>query len=829
MDAMKRSEQSDDYVFIPKNFRNVHRGERLDLPTKIKNTIKSFETGLSCLDPADKWELQKVREVINRAIERFLTSFKREVGLLKDSQIESYEKAAKDRFKNLGIMMHKLQTAEPGDIMIYVFGGNNVIEIPNIRYLKKGSELLFIKDNDEFEEILEFDKEPKLYSILYRAMISVLGEFYLPIKIAQPKKALVVLQMAQFLLTAGNIFTALRSPKCLADKREKEIFLSLQVPSVDLPRGFVEEFELFKSELEEGKLPYIREFSRALRAVTEGSLKFVDSDYYGSTKSSTSYSEDFGRLPAALASAFEIDVIKELSIEFDEITGYTSSYKEESPGCETLAGKTLTIEQNQLKLRAIHAFCNAVQDRMNLIERVLSGVTQKLPSDCTKNQRLGVQAAMLWTSRIYRESKDNPTIACMDLSNATDNLNPEFQRLVLELILPKPMVDWWMRIASLTKQFQFKSFKNLNYDQVKGQPQGLLSSFSAFALAHHVVMLLMMRRAGLVHNLASQVYRILGDDCIINSVNGGINGNIIVQKYTSIASIVGWEVDLNKSHITYFEDDYAFGEFAKVTVLDGVMVTPPPFRLLSQIVGHSDRGAREFAFCIWLSKHGYAETEVLDACIGRWAEGDRLVVLNTLMKGGIIPFLEEFRDHTILDDSEMWKITAIEYLKSVIRESIVDSVLNDREKDSLDFMETYVKKTSVKTGKYKGLSEIALLDKLTTDLPSGHKLWYFLQRNAHIEDAVKNITGLDSSRIVISSLDLTDDEISGILEIDSVIQLQSVGILDIDRVSLSDILRKLKSLERYRLKSMYKSIGRMTNSILVVVDNYFNLEATNIT
>lgn len=819
--TMKRPDQSGDSLFIPKNMRSKEKRERLDLPTGFRNVKRSFEVGISCIDSANRWQLEDVKEVVNHAIQEFISHFQKDIGMRKDYEIEAYEKAAKDRASVLSIMMHKLQTAEPGDIMVYVYGGCNVVEIPDIRYLKKGSELLFLRNGDEYVEILEFEKDPKIYSILFKSMIQILANHYLPIKVSQPKKALVVLQIAQFLITAGNIYSAFRSPECLINEREKEAYHELKLESTDLPASFLEELKELQQDIKGNKLNYIREFNRAISSVTSNSIQFRDSDYYSSIKKSASYSELYGRLPATLASAYEIDMIKDISEDYDKLTGYSSNYLKYSATSYTLVGKTLTIDQNKIKRRVIHIFSNAVQDRMNLIERLLSGVTGKLLSDCTRNQNLGVQAATIWTSRSYREERDNPTIGCMDLSNATDNLNKDFQEFSLSLVLPSTLVSWWMKVVSLPKEFQFRGFKPLNYDQVKGQPQGLLSSFTAFSIAHHIVMLLTMKRAGLEDKLGSQVYRILGDDSIINSVVGGINGNLIVKHYTDIARLVGWDINLSKSHITYFEDEYAFAEFAKVTILDGVVITPPPFRLLSQVVGKADRGAREFAFCIWLAKHGYADTLVLDSCMSRWAEGERLYVLQNLIKGGIIPFLDEFQDHTLLDDNDVWKITAIEYLRSVIKESIIDSVLNDREMNSLDYMETYVRKVSVSAGKCKDLSEIALLNKLTEDLPSDHKLWYFLQRNSHIEDAVKSITGLDHSKTVISSLELTEDEIDGILSVESLIQLRNAGVLTIDRSSLREILGKLKGLERYRLKSMYKSIGRMSNTMLIIVDNYF--------
>jgi hypothetical protein len=822
LDTMKRSVRTDESsVFVPKRNRGKEKRKRLDLPTSIRNTKLSFEIGLNCLDHRDDWDLKDAKEVIRSASMKFIDAFCKDVGSLTDSRVEAYEKGCKDRAKILGKVMHKLQTSEPGDIMVYVYNGSNVVEIPRLRYLKKGAELLLIKEGDEYDVILEFEKEPKIYGLLYKAMIRVLDKYYLPIKVSQPEKALLVLQMAQFLITTGNIYTALRSTEGMINEREKESFEQLRESSKQLPDFLVEEFEELARDIKENKLPYVREWNQAVRSVvTKDSLKFKESDYYSSIKSSASYSKRYGRLPASLASAYEVDVVKEYSHEFDEMTGYESHYLEEIQDARTLVGKTLSIDQNKIKRRIIHIFSNAVQDRMSLIERLLSGVTRRLPSDCTKNQRLGVQAAMLWTSRDYREERDNPTVACMDLSNATDDLNPDFQRMVLGLILPEPMVDWWMRVISLDKEFQFYGFTPKLYKQLKGQPQGLLSSFLAFALAHHILMLLVMRRAGMEGSLASQAYRILGDDSIINSIEGGIGGESIVKHYIQLASAVNWTVDISKSNITMFEDDYAFAEFAKVTVLDGVIVTPPPFRLLSQIAGMKDRGAREFAFCIWLAKHGYAGEKVLDACMDRWAEGERRVILNTLVKGGIVPFLSEFKDASISDESDMWKNTAIEYLRSVIKESIVDSVLNDREMASLDYMETYIKKIKVKYGEAAGLSEIELLDELTINLPIDHKLFYFLQRNASIEDAVKSITGLDSSKTVLSSLQLTEEEIDAIISIDSILQLRNGGILDINRSSLEQILVKLGNLDRYRLKSVYKSIGRMSNSLLEVVDSY---------
>lgn len=798
---------------------NKRKRVRLELPTNMKFIFSSITEGIDAIDPQNELQLQGIKEELKYCSQKFLRLFFKDVYNLKDHQVESYEMACKDRKNDLQLLMHRLQTCQPGEVLMYVYQQDKPIENPrNIIYIKKGCEFIGINNEGEVETLLEFSRSPKIYTILFKGMFSIMVKHYLPYKISHPHLARTVLLLVQYLISVANIYTLFRSTEEMIDNREISSLNMLKSESVPLRPEFRDEVIELINDIKRGRLPYIKEIRSAiLYSITERNLRYRDSDHYTSIKGSSSYSPEFGRLPSLLASAYEIDPIKELSEEFDEITGYVSNYVSESSAI-TSHGKTITIDQNKIKRRVIHIFNNATQDRMSLVNRLLSSVTSRLQSDCTKDQQRGVIAAINWTSPSYRIERDNPTVACMDLSNATDELNQEFQRLVLEAILPKPMVDWWFTVIQLPREFVFYNFYPVEYVQHIGQPQGLLSSFDAFALAHHFVMLLVMKRSGMEDIPASQAYRVLGDDSIINSVNGGINGCKIIDNYKLICHEIGWSVDLTKSHITRYEDDQAFAEFAKVTVLDGEIITPPPIRMLCQITHPGDRGAREFAFAVWLTKFGYGDVKIIDHIIDKYAVDDRKEILSIIFKGGIIPYLDHLKDPLYCEESDLWKRISIAYLKNLIKESIIDSILNDREMDSPDFMEAFIGKTTVKleSSELDGLKGEDLLGHLLDMIPENHKLVWALQRNANIEDAVKSITGLDVTKIAIAALDLTEEEIEAIFMIGDIISFNDISLLDASL--LRELNKKLSTLERFRLKSVYKRIGRLSNSLLEVVD-----------
>jgi hypothetical protein len=100
-----------------------------------------------------------------------------------------------------------------------------------------------------------------------------------------------------------------------------------------------------------------------------------------------------------------------------------------------------------------------------------------------------------------------------------------------------------------------------------GQPMGAYSSWPAFSLCHHLVVLIACKRAGF-NPLTYKNYMLLGDDIVIADEE-------VATNYLDIMRDLGVEISFEKSLVS--SDTL---EFAKRLVRHGKEVSPAPLRSL---------------------------------------------------------------------------------------------------------------------------------------------------------------------------------------------------------------------------------------------------------
>lgn len=149
--------------------------------------------------------------------------------------------------------------------------------------------------------------------------------------------------------------------------------------------------------------------------------------------------------------------------------------------------------------------------------------------------------------RIQEWTKRDTVLFSFDLSSATDRLPMEFQAYILPRIgIPLEIVAHWYDILS-HRAFEYKDSsctRSIQYSV--GTPMGCLSSWSAMAIMHHVVVQLAAVLSGRrkSHSLKIFVnYSLLGDDIVIADQK-------VAHKYRELmTSVFGVKINMAKSFI----------------------------------------------------------------------------------------------------------------------------------------------------------------------------------------------------------------------------------------------------------------------------------------
>lgn len=388
------------------------------------------------------------------------------------------------------------------------------------------------------------------------------------------------------------------------------VFDSEPIAPVDYSQSYyssnVDQFCFLESKSDR-ELPYcIRRlksnFGKAIRRGLPKSIFNVNYPYYNSLKSSGMYNHtDKETVPALFASQFEIE-----SESIKTINGFNldleSLYETRDPDFRVEGadyGKSITIEQKKLERRLIHISPNFIQDRLVPYHYLSAAVLRSLRTDCTFNQRKGYLQTKQWTNPQFRDC----AVLSLDLSKATDTWDIRHQKHVLSNVLrvrdpenADQLADEWVQLM------QFPTYAHGKLRSMKyGQPQGRLSSFPVFALAHHEVIIHSLIDLHLEQNCIDDDdyidYVILGDDsCIILPDRyAELYKEIYIRNMRSLNVVCnpdkGYTSRANQPKIS---------EFAKVLAVDDIFITPIPWNLLSQ----STTPEGQLKLIIWLLTYG---------------------------------------------------------------------------------------------------------------------------------------------------------------------------------------------------------------------------------
>jgi hypothetical protein len=224
----------------------------------------------------------------------------------------------------------------------------------------------------------------------------------------------------------------------------------------------------------------------------------------------------------------------------------------------TLTHSRLSVKQEFGGKDRIFAMCDYwTQISLHPLHDRLASILRGIRKDATFGQDLAAAKIKEWTLNTSVE------LFSLDLTSATDR----FPLIVLSTMIGVLTDDdefgesWSNLIADRSFTFQKCKVK-----WAVGQPLGAYSSWPSFALAHHLVVMLSAKRAGIV----KPKYRILGDDIVIAE-------KPLATHYMSIMKELGVKFSLIKSI-----SGKSRAEFAKRLFLKGNEVTPLPIKLLNE-------------------------------------------------------------------------------------------------------------------------------------------------------------------------------------------------------------------------------------------------------
>lgn len=421
-------------------------------------------------------------------------------------------------------------------------------------------------------------------------------------------------------------------------------------------------FQEVLSDIESGKLPYVREIRKCISTIRkEMSEGFLTSDYYLSMKSTPQIRDNNKerQRKSLLNSVIERDTFKDdpTTKAFDAMTGYQSHYLEDTDTIQCSI-KTLMIQNpGKFKMRGIHIAENAIQDRCNFIHRCVSKGLSEMKTDCSHNQDNGRSFARTLTLQWKTaEPIDRIGIYCLDFSNATDTMDQDFQNEVLAYCMNPVIANYWGMLSKSQKIFVRSDGSEIIYCQKTGQPQGLLGSFDAFSLAHHFMMLMTMKHCKMEKFFSEEFYRILGDDSILNTIvpeNDLENDEFILSAYKRVCRFANFIINDDKGIYTFHHSDFSLASFAKVDFMNGVNFSPTPYRLATMYIGTSleKTESGHLGVALWRGQVGYlGYQDFLHASLTGFSNGPWII---NMLEAGLIPSLSFFDVGKKLSNSQV--------------------------------------------------------------------------------------------------------------------------------------------------------------------------------
>jgi len=217
--------------------------------------------------------------------------------------------------------------------------------------------------------------------------------------------------------------------------------------------------------------------------------------------------------------------------------------------------KLIALYEPAGKVRNIVTFDWWSQLLFSPVHKILMELLRSLSSDATFDQDAAVNE---FSKRGYKY------IASLDLKSATEWIPQQLYHCIMSVIIGPVPAKLWLDLLSLREITPSEDFwvasRAWTVRYTRGQPMGALSSWSAMAIVHHM---LVQFSAYLVGHFPFSDYLVLGDDIIIAEKE-------VAESYKYVCGDLGVKIGLPKSYISR----KGFGNFAAQSFLGSVNISP---------------------------------------------------------------------------------------------------------------------------------------------------------------------------------------------------------------------------------------------------------------
>lgn len=704
--------------------------------------------------------------LIDKLISKFVQAFfqdltQRSTGV----EVEQFASLCKERQKDLLKVSNFFISNNFREAFDYVYlinGANQsyAIKLDETKYISQEMKqvLVYMKECDLPLGSVTLSNRPRFYIYLYKILFELLDQISSSstIKDRNAVDALLLLPSSY-----GQLYEKLNPTPDIMDRYAHELIETLRSPGVEPSNEFWELFESVKADIRKKHPPkYVQEFRKALDNF-QWEL-FKPNQFYATLKASTYAIEVTDgkkkkrfHFPSFISSLFEPDEAKafEEVHALDKYLGYESSYlslveSKKVFGFDIVGYRAITRmipNPSKFKPRAIHLCGQADQDRLANIHQNVGKFLDSLPSDAKRDHYgKGVTFLLQVTQPDYRNEHKN-SIFVSDFSNATDTLGQSFQNKCLEILAPKEVVDYWASISKMPKVFKFYDKTEESYIQESGQPQGYLGSFDAFSLAHHILMLMLMKCSNLTQIKASEFYRILGDDSIVSYPEDVCNS--VYDNHSWLcheANLLKNDTKSAKSFYNLDNQDYPIEilDFAKISVCDGDFITPLPSGL-TQNYGSSFEDS--LAAVLWYNDHGITFKDWLYKLLLEKFGNDPISLIHALsiFTSGQVDYIHQFEDEKVfkLIDSYISGSALYSYGLAELKSTILGHFLSDSGKEIVCTTDDSFESL------WEGFFKVPILFEWATNLPSSHKFWILMDEAEKLSKDIQDLYDIGDPRL----------------------------------------------------------------------------------
>lgn len=655
--------------------------------------------------------------LISKWILRFLDAFWKQSRSCKDGHEVKYlaEKCKLRRNDLLSIASELLRgkaPAFPGD---YYVVSNDAIALLDLHYYPNSfiAVINYMKEINEMLSFVELTTKPGFYVYLHKILFHIVSSFDISEEEYEQNKE----KIAQILLlpvSLGQVYEHMNPTPEVMEEYGIDLLSQLRQESTEPSEEFWQLFNQVVNDINKPKRNsnrYVHDIIDAKAAFNHSSdLMFKDCDYYLTAKASTSNVTIDGKkrkFNSLFSSILEEDPIRDfLTVKaYDNLIGYQSGYlmNYDLPDhiqCTTDMVITQMIPNpGKYKPRCIHKGCNAVQDRCKFLHRIFANFLNQIESCCMNNHYRGVQFLKRVTIPSYRLKFQN-NVFVSDFTNATDTMNQEFQCKVIEVFFNKTYAEFWKFVSELPKKFQHPIDHQLeSYTQMTGQPQGLLASFDAFSLAHIFLVCMLMKKFNLEQRELKETLAIVGDDSVISypkECEIDVEGITFYEFHSWLCKEVNLIKNDSKTGKSFFDQSGQYShevlDFAKISIKDGVFITPIPFGLAS---GYSIKpGSTDLQLILWLNSKGltYKQLAYKKLLHAYCKQPNQLMAATSVLSSGEIPFLKGFEDNELYSsiDSSIRGVSLYAFYLNQLEHTFLASILSGNQEDLLkseDFLD----------------------------------------------------------------------------------------------------------------------------------------------